>query len=307
MDLQNNMFIIKNKALYIGISVALVVASLLLIFFKGINWGIDFTGGSQTEVSYENTRPELSLIQNSLSEAGFGNLVLQPTGETGLLVRTRDLSETERVSFLKALDVDGTMQEGSFTSIGPSIGKELQNKAIIALIFVSLAVILFIAYVFRGVSSEDSQTKQVSSWKYGFIAVLALLHDIIVTAGAFTLLGILTGAQADSLFVVALLTILGLSVNDTIVVFDRVRENLARFHQTLSFNEIVGKSVKDSFTRSINTSLTTIIVLLALAFFGPESTKMFALTLTFGMFFGTYSSLFLASPLLVFFYERQSK
>lgn len=295
----SNMFVIKNKTLFLIISTVLVITSIILISVKGLNMGIDFVGGSLTEVTYTTERPELSDIQNSLQEAGFESVTLQPTGDAGLFVKTKDLVELEHQALLEALSSESSLQEDAFTSIGPSIGAELKNKATIALIVVALAIILFIAYVFRTVSEP------VSSWRYGLIAVVTLIHDVIITTGAFALLGIFTGAEVDALFVVALLTVLGLSVNDTIVVFDRVRENLRENKGKLSFDTIVGKSLNQTYARSINTSLSTIIVLVALVIFGPESTKMFALTLTFGMFFGTYSSIFLASPLLVKFYEWQ--
>jgi len=293
------MFVIKNKNLFIWISTILVLASIVFVSIKGLNFGIDFVGGSLTEVTYLEDRPALGDIQTSLTDAGFDSAIVQPTGENSLFVKTKDLVESEHVVLIDALSQYGQLQEDSFTSIGPSLGKELQNKAMLALIVVGLAIILFIAYVFRSVSEP------VSSWRYGFIAVLTLIHDVILTTGVFALLGVFTGAEIDALFVVALLTVLGLSVNDTIVVFDRVRENLTNNKGKLEFDAVVGKSLNQTYARSINTSLSTIIVLLALVFFGPESTKMFALTLTFGMFFGTYSSIFLASPLLVKFYEWQ--
>lgn len=287
------MFVIKYKKVFLSISAVLVAVSIALVAIFGLNLGIDFRGGSQAEVAYPDGRPENTVIMESLSEAGFENVLLQPTGENSLFVKTVDLSETERQAMFAALSVDGTtVEEVSFTSIGPSVGKELQRKAIIALIIVAIAIILFIAYTFRRVS------KPVSSWKYGLIAVVTLLHDVILTTGAFVVISLITGAEVDTLFVVALLTVLGLSVNDTIVVFDRVRENLHEKRGKMPFKEIVGESLSQTFGRSINTSLSTIIVLLGLFFFGPESTKVFALVLAFGMFFGTYSSIFLASPLL---------
>ncbi len=195
------------------------------------------------------------------------------------------------------------MKEDSFNSIGPSIGKELQAKALFLIILISLAIIVFIAYAFRKVA------KPVSSWKYGIIVVVTLLHDVMIPIGIFTILSHYYGAEVDTLFVVAVLTVLGLSVSDTIVIFDRIRENL-RGQATIAkinFSETVGKSLEQSYVRSICTSLTVILVLLALFFFGPTSTKYFALMLTAGMFFGTYSSIFLASPLLVYVEEMQVK
>lgn len=184
------------------------------------------------------------------------------------------------------------MTETSFTSIGPSVGRELVRKSIISFILVALGIIIFIAFSFRKVS------KPVSSWKYGLIAVGALIHDVIIPVGGFVILSRIFSVQADTLFVVAILTILGLSVSDTIVVFDRIRENL-RLHKFKTFEETVGNSLAQVYTRSLATSFTLFVVLLALIFFGPDSTRYFAIMLTAGMFFGTYSSIFLASPLLV--------
>jgi len=221
-------------------------------------------------------------------------------------VKSRDLNDAEHAVLLRTLSMDGknVLTETSFNSIGPSVGRELTRKAIIAIVLVSLAIICFIAFAFRKVS------KHVSSWRYGFIAIVTLLHDVIIPVGLFVILSQYFGAEVDTLFVVAVLTILGLSVSDTIVIFDRIRENLnhqAEDREKIVFSEVVGKSLEQSFVRSISTSLTVILVLLALFLFGPISTKYFALMLTTGMFFGAYSSLFLASPLLVLVEEWQKK
>lgn len=288
------MFIINHKKIFISISVALVAVSLILLAVFGLKLSIDFKGGALTEIDYSAGRPEIKSLQEKVDSLGLGSILIQPTGETGYLIKTKDLTEPERVELFGSFSIDGKykVEEKSFTSIGPSVGKELRRKSLFSIILVVLSIVLFIAFSFRGVS------KPVSSWKYGVIAVLALLHDVTIPTGIFVLLGRYAGAEVDTLFVVALLTILGLSVNDTIVVFDRIRENL-KAHVGGSFAEIVGKSIEQTFSRSINTSLTVILSLLALYFFGPVSTKYFALTLTAGMFFGTYSSIFLASPLLV--------
>ena len=195
------------------------------------------------------------------------------------------------MAMIKALGADVT--EKSFTSIGPSVGKELARKAFILFILVSLGIIFFIAFSFRKVS------KPISSWKYGLIAIVTLIHDVLIPVGVFAVISHFNGTEVDTLFVVAILTILGLSVSDTIVVFDRIRENL-RSHHSHAFEQTVGHSLSQVYTRSIMTSLTVIFVLLSLVFFGPHSTRVFAIMLTAGMFFGTYSSIFLASPLLVF-------
>ncbi len=299
------MFIIKNKKIFIIISIVLVALSFLSLVVFGLNVGIDFKGGALSEVVYENTRPMQEELNAPLESLGFGLVLLQPTGEKGYIVKTRDLTDPEHTLLLKTLsnNDENVLTETSFNSIGPSVGRELTRKAIIAVILISLVIISFIAFAFRGVS------KQVSSWKYGVIAIITLLHDVTIPVGIFTVLTHFYGGELDTLFIVAILTILGLSVSDTIVIFDRIRENLRNLpsNAKVHFDEIVGKSLEQSYARSIATSLTVILVLLALFFFGPVSTKYFALMLTAGMFFGTYSSIFLASPLLVWVEEWQKK
>lgn len=298
------MFIINHKKIFIIISLVLVLLSMISLSIFGLKVGIEFKGGALTEVVYQTERPTQADLQPALDALSFGSILLQPTGDKGYIIKSRDLTDMEHASLLTTLRGNDkvTLEEKSFNSIGPSIGRELTRRAIVSIIMVSLGIILFIAYAFRKVS------KPVSSWKYGFIAIVTLLHDVAIPVGLFTFLSHRYGAEVDTLFVVAILTILGLSVSDTIVIFDRVRENIRNeISRKLDFKEIVGKSLEQSFARSIATSLTVILVLLSLFFFGPVSTKYFALMLTVGMFFGTYSSIFLASPLLVLVEERQNK
>jgi preprotein translocase subunit SecF len=216
------------------------------------------------------------------------------------VIKTRDLTDAERMNILAALSAGGAqVTQQSFTTIGPSVGAELKHKAIVAIILVLIAIIFFVAYAFRKVS------KPVSSWKYGIAVIIALIHDIAIPLGAFALLGHFYGAEADTLFVVALLTTLALSIADTIVVFDRIREHLNAKSKSGSFEELVGESLSETFVRSINTSLMVLIMVVTLAIVGPTATQLFAITLAIGMFFGTYSSIFLASPLLVLFEQTQ--
>lgn len=284
------MFIIKHKKIFLIVSLILVVLSIGSISYFGLNLGIDFKGGSLSEIEYKTIRPEQSIVESTLKPLDLGEFIIQPTGETGYSIKTRAISEEERSKLMITLGTDAT--EKSFTSIGPSVGAELVRKSMISFILVALGIIFFIAYSFRKVS------KPVSSWRYGFIAITSLIHDILIPVGVFAALSHFYGTEIDTLFVVAILTILGLSVSDTIVVFDRIRENI-RVGHFKTFEETVGKSLEQVYTRSIATSSTVIIVLIALIFFGPSSTKVFAMMLTAGMFFGTYSSIFLASPLLV--------
>ncbi len=298
------MFILKHKSIFLGAIALITILSVLSIAVFGLSFGIDFKGGALLSVSYPNGRPSLSLLEEQTALLGLGEVRMQPSGDSGLLVRTVDITGEQRGSLISALSLGGgvSIKEESFSSIGPSIGQELESKAWIAIATVTLAILLFITFAFRHVSEP------VQSWKYALIAIVALLHDILIPTGVFAFLSESRGAEVDSLFVVALLTILGISINDTIVVFDRVRENLKRVKETYAketFEETVGKSLSQTIVRSITTSLTVIFVLVALFLFGPESTKNFALLLIAGMVAGTYSSIFLASPLLVV-WERWS-
>jgi len=292
------MFVIKNKKIFVIISAVLVLLSLTFVGFYGLNLGIDFKGGSLTEVEFKTVRPDQKVIEGEIKSLPIGEIIVQPIGSTGYSIKTRALDDKERSSIMTALGADAT--EKSFTSIGPSVGAELVRKSIISFILVSLGIILFIAFSFRKVS------KPVSSWKYGLIAIITLIHDILIPVGVFAILSHIYGVEVDTLFVVAILTILGLSVSDTIVVFDRIRENI-RVGHFKTFEETVGRSLDQVYTRSIITSSTVIIVLLTLVAFGPASTRVFAMMLTAGMFFGTYSSIFLASPLLVMVNNTQGK
>jgi len=294
------MGIVKHRKIWYTFSTLLVLASLFAIFYFGLNLSIDFTGGSLLEIEYGNSRPDTAIIQNKISELNLGNISLQPTGDRGLIIRLKNISEEEHQLLLKTLSSTGSFNEIHFDSIGPTIGSELRQKSWMAIVLVAIMIIFYITFAFRKVS------KPVSSFKYGLMAVVALIHDITAPIGVFAVLGKYFGAQIDILFVTAILTVLGFSVHDTIVVFDRIRENLRKNIGT-DFENTVGLSINQTITRSINTSLTVIFVLLALFFFGGETIKYFSLALIIGVFFGTYSSIFLASPLLVTLYKFQNK
>ena len=300
------MFIIRNRKFFVGLSFALMILSFVSLAVYGFKPGIEFKGGALTEVYYVDGRPDVSTLETSIGQTAIKDAHIQPTGTDGYIVKTRDITEKERQDLFNALSLDGKIKadEKSFTTIGPSVGKELARKAVVAVVAVILVIMTFIAYAFRHVSEP------VSSWKYGMITMVALLHDVAIPAGLFALITHFKGVEVDTLFVVALLTILGLSISDTIVVFDRIRENLKNNYDRRTnetFEYTVGQSISQTFTRSINTSLTVILVLIALLIWGPETTRYFALTMTAGMFFGTYSSIFLASPLLVMIQEWQDR
>lgn len=300
------MWIIKHRKIFYSFSAIIILASLASLLVWGLKFGIDFTGGSLLEVSYESNVPAVAEVTAALKDSGITNASIRPTGDSGYLVRTPFLSPDEHSRVKDTLAFGGTrvFEEKRFDSIGPSIGSELSTRALYAIFTVLFAITLFIAFAFRKVSNPagPEQGRGVSSWKYGLVALAALAHDVIVPTGVFAILGAFFGAEVDTLFVTALLVVLGFSVHDTIVVFDRVRENLRKNQEQNAkepFEEVVGRSVTQTMARSINTSLTTVFVLATLYFLGPESIRWFSLTLIIGIVAGTYSSIFLGSPLLV--------
>jgi preprotein translocase subunit SecF len=300
------MFIVKYRKLFYAFSILLVGAGVAALSIWGLKPGIDFKGGSLIEVVYTGARPDVEALRVSLDKLAIGATSIRPTGEIGYIVRTEELKPDQHLAVLSALSENGAfkLEEKRFNSIGPVLGKEAIQKSYLSIIFVILAIVFFITFVFRKVS------KPVSSWKYGLIAIVALAHDVIIPAGAFAVMGHFGGVEVDTLFVTALLVILGFSIHDTIVVFDRIRENLHRnteLHQKKEFSTIVGESVNQTFVRSINTSLTTLIAVVALYVFGPEATKHFSLALIIGITAGTYSSIFIGSPLLVTVQALQGK
>jgi len=298
------MNVAKNLKYFFILPGVLSLAAVIALGVWGLRPGIDLSGGSLLQVTYTAARPPVEQLQAIVRPLNLGEVRVQPANQAGYIIRTRALTNDEHTQVLAVLGGLGSMKEDQFTTVGPTIGSELLQKAWIAIVLVVLCTILFIAWAFRGVS------KPVQSWKYGIVAIVTLLHDILVPAGLFAVLGHFAGAEVDALFIVALLTILGISINDTIVVFDRIRENL-RINEDRGkreeFDEVVGRSITQTIARSINTSMTVVIVLAALYFMGPAATKYFALTLIIGMIAGTYSSIFLASPLLVVWQKWQKK
>lgn len=298
------MFVIRNKKIFLGLSSFFVAVALTSIIVFGLPLGIEFKGGSQMEFSYSSTRPDIDLVTKAVKELNIGEVSIWPTGENNVLIKSRDLTQEERANLNLSLGTLGEGNEESYTSIGPSVGAELKKKAIYAIGISLLVIILFVAYAFRKVSQP------VSSWKYSLAVILSLIHDIIIVTGAFAIIAQFSGAEVDTLFIVALLTTLSLSISDTIVVFDRVRENLGIANddnEILDFDRIVGDSLSQTFARSVNTSLMVLVMVISLAVFGPKSTRLFSTILAIGMFFGIYSSIFLASPLLVVFGQLQKK
>ncbi len=283
------MNVVKHRKIFYSISATVIAFSIFAISFWGLNFGIDFTGGSIIEMQFK----QATDIRSTLTDLGHSEIVVRETGENGYIIRTHNMSEPERQALTDAVVAKGG-EIKRLDSVGPILGQELQKKAVWSIFLVVLAILLFITYAFRKVSEP------VSSWKYGMVAIVALAHDVLVPMGVFSFLGRSGGFEVDTLFVTALLVILGFSIHDTIVVFDRTRENLKNGElKTHSFEEVVGHSVSQTFSRSINTSLTTILALIVLWVLGPETTRNFSLAMIIGIITGTYSSIFIGSPLLV--------
>ncbi len=302
------MKILKYKRVFLTISAMLVLFSIISISFFGFNLGIDFKGGTVYEIAYKDKVPSISEVKEAVRASGLETATVQKLDRNDFVIKVPELPDDKKAQLKQKLTFASqyNFDEKRVKSIGPSVSGELASKSLFAILFVSLVIVLFIAYVFRGVS------KPVSSFKYGLVAVIALIHDIIIPTGIFAALGsVMVNYQIDVLFVTALLAILGFSVNDTIVVFDRVRENLKNSKEKRikgkKFEAIVGKSLEETIVRSVNTSLTTFIVLLVLFIVGGEVVRPFALVLMLGTLFGTYSSIFIASPLLVYIEKFQKK
>jgi len=312
------MFVISYRKVFLIIATILMLGSIAIVAFVGLRPGIDFTGGSLMQVSYTENLPVKTEVEAKVAEQSLGSFTVRETkddiGQDGYLVRTKSLTEPERKSLETTLTSFGTGAEITrFTSIGPVIGQELKDKSVWAVTGVMLIIVLYVAFAFAGIG------KPVGSFAYGFITILVLIHDVLVPMAVISILGVVAGVEVDVLFVMAILAVLGYSVNDTIVIFDRVRENLIQnrkekkiktniagvvhdevtYTLTKPFDEIVGEAVHSTMSRSINTSFTTLLTLIALYFIGGSVTQTFALVLIVGVLAGTYSSICIASPLLI--------
>lgn len=288
---------IKYFKLWFGVSIVLLLLGIGSLVFFGLKPGIDFKGGTLTQLQFNNQAPSTADMKSVLDQAGYSDASVQSAGSSSIIIRTAPQEKDQHDKMLAAVTAKySDAREEQFTSIGPVVGKELRSQAFFQLALVSLGIVLYIAYAFRKVS------KPVSSWRFGWAAIVALLHDLIIVVGAFSLLGHFKGVEIDSLFVTALLTVLGFSVHDTIVVFDRIRENL-RLRAGQSLPEIINSSINQTLIRSINTSLTVVFVLTALLLFGGETVRYFVLALLIGVIAGTYSSIFIASPLLLVWHK----
>ena len=286
-------FIVKYRHIWYTISAVVLLTSLLGVGAYGLKQGIDFTGGSILAMRFEQ-RPSITDTDAALRNAvtDLGAVVIQPAGENDIQIRTRALNEDEHSAVLAAFSQSfGTSTELRFDAIGPVIGKELREKSLQGLLVTLVLILLYVAWAFRKVSGS------VKSWQYGAVTIAAAFHDIIVPVGVFAFLGHFYGVEVGTPFVAAILTILGYSITDTIVVLDRVRENMQKRDGT--FAEIVEISIQQTLLRSFNTSVTTLLALVAIYLFGGATLRDFTLTLIIGISVGTYSSIFIASPFLV--------
>lgn len=292
------MDIIKKRSWFLGVSGVLIAASVASIAVFGFRPGIDLSGGTQWEISIPGVSDE-SAIATAIRSVSGKDVSVKRSDEGSFFVRLPDISENEHQTYLVELTKQfGPVEEKNFSSIGPSIGSELRTKSMWAIVLVLLGISLYVAWAFRKVS------RPIKSWKYGIVTLITLFHDVAIPAGVLAILGYWKGIEIDTNFIVALLVVMGFSVHDTIVVFDRIRENILVLRgRSFSLGEIINKSVKETLTRSINTSLTLVVVLVSLMIFGPASLFYFIFTILLGTIFGTYSSIFVASPLL-YVWER---
>jgi len=277
------------------------LASIVCLAKFGLKFSIDFLGGSILEVEFSakggsasggENRPDNSVIRENLNKFDLGEITIQPTGEKGVILRLKSIDETTHQQILSSLNEISKVEEKRFESVGPAIGKELRGKTALLIIISLISLLIYIAVAFRKISGT------ISSWQYGVVSIITLAFDVLIPIAVFALLGKIYNIQFNIPIVAALLTILGYTINDKVIVFDRVRENLLRSREE-NFEELVNQSLNQIIGRSLSTGTCTLLVLFSLFFFGGETLKYFALTLIVGIVIGTYSSLFIASPLLI--------
>ncbi|MEX0621913.1 MAG: protein translocase subunit SecF [Candidatus Woykebacteria bacterium] len=292
--------IMSKKKWYFIFSGAVLVPGIIALVLWGLNLGVDFTGGSLVELSFEK-EVDRTFLTSAIEKKNIDVTSVAATGMNSYIIRTKPLNDEQRNTLVKAAKSEfGSAKELSHETIGPTIGAELLRKAFIALVVAAVAIVLYIALAFRSVP------KPASAWRFGISAIVALLHDTLIVVGVFAILGHFLAVEVDAFFVTALLTIIGFSVHDTIVVFDRVRENLNNNVGT-NFADTVNHSIMQTLARSLNTSITVVFVLLAVLLFGGASLRWFIVALLIGIISGTYSSIFNAAPLLVAWQEWSEK
>ena len=283
--------IIGRRKIWYIFSGTLLLISIISLFFWRLDLGLDFAGGTLFELKFDKSI-NVEDVRIDIKSQGIEGTI-QSTGANQVLVRTKPISKDQKDAIEKQLaDKFGQASEVRYETVGPTISRDLTQKAFLAVFFASLVIVFYVAFAFRKVSHR------VSSWKFGISGIVALLHDALIVVGLFSVLGHFLNVEVDSLFVTAILTVISFSVHDTIVIFDRIRENLKKYNDQ-SLEEVTNRSVVEMMPRSINTSMVVFLVVLALYLFGGETTKYFSLALLVGIFFGTYSSIFIASPLVV--------
>jgi len=294
--------IIKRKNLYFLISLIIIIPGILSLFMFGLKLSIEFTGGSRTTFTFSKnvTTDTTNKVRQVFTNKEIEVASVQPSGKN-LIVRATPLTEKQNADIISSIrKFDNKAKQESFESIGPTIGAETTKKAFYSVLLASLLIVLYISISFRKVP------KPTSSLRFGVCAILAVLHDVLVVIGVFSILGHFFNVEIDSLFITAILTVIGFSVHDTIVVFDRIRENLLKVNG-VPFGTIVNNSILQTIVRSLNTSLTAMLVLLTLLIFGGASVHWFVVALLIGIASGTYSSIFNAAPLLVTWHEWDQK
>ena len=291
--------IVKRRYLYFAISLIVILPGIAALIVWGLPAGIDFSGGSLLEIRFNSALPEIEPVLDTLSGFGFSDAKIQTAGSDKLIIRTKVMDEGTLASVLTEIETEfkADIELDRFESVGPSIGKEVALRAAGAVGLAALGILLYITYAFRGVKH---------AFRYGVAAILAMLHDVVLVLGVEAMLGHFLGWEADSLFLTALLTIIGFSVHDSIVVFDRIREN-ERIYRKKPYETIVNLSIVQTLARSINTQLTVMFTLLSLVIFGGSTIRHFVLILLIGVFSGTYSSIFNASPILVVWENKEWK
>jgi preprotein translocase subunit SecF len=290
----------KYSFVYYIISGILMIAAVASLFVFGLKFGIEFAGGTKMALQFNDARPTNEIIQNALKDFNLGEVIVQPTENNGAILQFKGIDEDTHQKIITELNKLSPVAEKSFQYIGPSVGQELRNRTQLAIALALLAITVYIALAFRKVS------RPVASWKYGITSLIALFHDILIPLGVFSILGHLYNVEITIPIIAALLTILGFSVHDTIVIFDRIRENILRRGMG-QFEETVNWSLNQTLGRSISTVFTVELVLVALFFLGGQTLKWFALSLIIGITSGAYSSIFIASPLLVSWYKWNLK
>jgi len=288
---------IKHKNIFLILTLIAVVGCVAAIAYFGLKPGIEFTGGSVLEIEYKDARPENSLVSAKIADLKINDVSIYTTGDKGMTVRTENLSEDAHSKLLASLAATGSFEEKSFQAIGPVVGKELTNKMAVLVLISLVAMLVYIAIAFRNVPGP------VSSWQYGVASFLILVHDVLVPLGIFALLGAFYGVQITIPIITALLIVVGYAINNVIVVYDRIRENLLR-DRKVNFGEISDRAINQTLSRQINTSVATLLPVFAIYFWGGVSLKYFALALILGIVTGTYSSVFLASQILVVWMDR---